>query len=213
MPYRVGMMAMHLHWIQTYGYLGVFGSLMLGMFGLPIPDETFLAFTGFLVFKNYLQPVPALATAYLGSIFGITVNYLAGRGLGLPLLRKYGKFIHVTPEKLAQGRDWFEKYGKWSLFGGYFLPGVRHLTAFSAGVAGLGYKGFALAAYSGGLVWVVAFVALGYFVGEEWRRIVPKIESYLWALAAAVVFFGLVSYLVHRMRRLDRKPEQPAREE
>ena len=213
MPYRVGMMAMHLYWIKSYGYLGVFGSLMLGMFGLPIPDETILAFTGFLVFKNYFHPVPALATAYLGSIFGITLNYLVGRGLGRHFLHKYGRYIHVTPERLDQARDWFGKYGKWSLFGGYFLPGVRHLTAFSAGAAGFEWKGFALAAYSGGLVWVTTFVALGYFVGEEWRQIMPKIESYLWALAAAVVFFGLVAYLVHRIRRLGRKPEQQARED
>jgi membrane protein DedA with SNARE-associated domain len=207
------MINMHLHWIQTYGYLGVFGSLMLGMFGLPIPDETILAFTGFLVFKNYFHPVPALAAAYLGSIFGITVNYLVGRSLGLPLLHKYGRYLHVTPAKLGQAHDWFEKYGKWSLFGGYFLPGARHVTAFSAGVAGLEYWSFAPAAYSGGLIWVVTFVALGYFVGEEWRQIVPQIESYLWLLAATVVFLGLVSYLVYRLRRLGRKPEPQARED
>jgi hypothetical protein len=31
-----------------------------------------------LVFKNYFHPVPAMATVYLGSIFGITVNRLRG---------------------------------------------------------------------------------------------------------------------------------------
>jgi membrane protein DedA with SNARE-associated domain len=122
---------------------------MLGMFGMPIPDETILAFTGFLLFKNYFHPVPALATAYLGSIFGFTLNYLVGRDIGLPLLQKYWKYLHVSPEKLPQVHRWFEKYGKWSLFGGYFLPGVRHLTAFTAGVAGLEYKRFAPGAYSG----------------------------------------------------------------
>jgi membrane protein DedA with SNARE-associated domain len=38
-----------IHWIKTYGYLGVFSSLMLGMFGLPVPDESILTFTGFLI--------------------------------------------------------------------------------------------------------------------------------------------------------------------
>ena len=40
------------HAIKSYGYLGVFGSQMLGMFGLPVPDETILTFTGFLVHKT-----------------------------------------------------------------------------------------------------------------------------------------------------------------
>ena len=197
-------MPTNLHWIQTYGYLGVVSSLMLGMFGLPIPDETILAFIGFLISKQYFHPVPAIITAFLGSICGITLNYLVGRSLGLPLLQKYGKYVQVTPEKLDQAHHWFEKYGKWSLFGGYFLPGVRHLTAFSAGVSGLEYRYFAPFAYSGGFLWVLTFLTLGYWVGEEWRKIMPTIEAYLWILAVAVVVLGLLIYLVQKIRRLDR---------
>ncbi|HEX9883092.1 MAG TPA: hypothetical protein VGA79_03915, partial [Desulfobaccales bacterium] len=66
-------------WIKTYGYLGVFTSLMLGMFGLPVPDESILTFTGFLISKDYLHPAPAVVAAFLGSICGITLNYLVGR--------------------------------------------------------------------------------------------------------------------------------------
>jgi membrane protein DedA with SNARE-associated domain len=198
------MMPMHLHLIQTYGYLGVFSSLMLGMFGLPIPDETILAFIGFLLSKQYFHPVPTILTAFLGSICGITLNYLVGRGLGLTLLHRYGKYLHVTPEKLDQAHHWFEKYGKWSLFGGYFLPGVRHLTAFSAGVSGLEYRYFAPFAYSGGFIWVLGFLALGYWVGEEWRKIMPEVEAYLWTLAVAVMVLGLLIFLVRPYRRRDR---------
>jgi hypothetical protein len=60
---------------------------MLGTFGLPIRDETILAFTGFAVCKNYCHTVPVLAAAYLGSIFGITLNYLVGCGFGQGLFR------------------------------------------------------------------------------------------------------------------------------
>ncbi len=84
------MIPTHFHWIETYGYLGVFLSLMLGMFGLPVPDETILAFVGYLVFKGDFQALPALLAAFLGSICGITLSYLVGRTLGLPLLHKYG---------------------------------------------------------------------------------------------------------------------------
>ena len=128
------------HAIKAYGYLGVFGSQMLGMFGLPVPDETILTFTGFLVYKNYLHPAPALLAAYLGSICGITLNYLVGRFVGFPLLRKYGYYLRLTDERINQAHRWFERYGKVALFVGYFLPGVRHLTAFSAGASRLEYR-------------------------------------------------------------------------
>ncbi len=57
---RNSSMDIFLHWIKhvikTYGYLGVFGSQMLGMFGLPVPDETILTFTGFLIFQRLPAP-------------------------------------------------------------------------------------------------------------------------------------------------------------
>jgi membrane protein DedA with SNARE-associated domain len=33
------MMATIMHWIAHYGYLALFGLLMLGIVGLPVPDE------------------------------------------------------------------------------------------------------------------------------------------------------------------------------
>lgn len=199
------MIAAHLHLIKTYGYLGIFSSLTLGIFGLPIPDETILAFVGYLVSKQYFHPVPTLLTAFLGSICGITVSYALGRTLGLPLLERYGKYLHITPERLAQAHQWFEKYGKWSLFGGYFLPGVRHLTALSAGISGLEYRHFAPFAYAGGLLWVTTFLTVGYMVGEEWRKIMPQVHSYLLMLVAAIFVVGLAAYLVYRIRRAQRE--------
>ena len=88
-----------------------------------------------------------------------------------------------------------------ALFGGYFFPGLRHLTAFSAGASHLEYRYFAPYAYTGGGCWVVTFVALGYFLGEEWRKIVPQIQSYLWIAVGLMIFLALAAYLVRRLRR------------
>ncbi len=51
-------MTLHIHWIKAYGYVGLFTSLMLGMFGLPVPDESILTFAGYLVFKQQLDRRP-----------------------------------------------------------------------------------------------------------------------------------------------------------
>ncbi|MCX5892669.1 MAG: DedA family protein [Deltaproteobacteria bacterium] len=192
-------MDIFLHWIkhviQTYGYLGVFGSQMLGMFGLPVPDETILTFTGFLIFKGMMHPLPAFLAAYLGSIVGITLNYLAGRYIGFPLLRRYGHYLRLTDATINQARHWFGHYGKVALFAGYFFPGVRHLTAFTAGASRLEFRQFAPYAYSGGLCWVATFLTLGYFLGEEWPKILPHVQSYLWMVVGLVVFMILGYYL------------------
>ncbi len=202
-------MAIFLHWIKhfikTYGYLGVFGSQMLGMFGLPVPDETILTFTGFLIHKNYLHPVAAFLAAYLGSVCGITLNYLVGRYVGWPLLHKYGFYLRLTDDRINQAHRWFETYGKFALFLGYFFPGLRHLASFTAGASRLEFRIFAPSAYSGGLCWVATFLALGYFLGEEWHQITPLVHAYLWVAVSLAVFLVLGYYLGWLLRNYARR--------
>ena len=42
---------------------------MLGMFGLPVPDETILTFTGFLIYKNYLHPAAGASWPPIWAVF------------------------------------------------------------------------------------------------------------------------------------------------
>jgi membrane protein DedA with SNARE-associated domain len=174
------------------------------MFGLPVPDETILTFTGFLIHKNYLHPAPAFLAAYLGSICGITLNYLVGRYVGFPLLHRYGPYLHLNDERINQSYRWFARYGKFALFFGYFLPGLRHLAAFSAGASRLEFRQFAPSAYLGGLCWVATFLALGYFLEEEWHKITPQIQAYLWLAVGLLVFLVLGYYLGRRLRNRKR---------
>src|SRR3974377_1168558 len=117
------------HWIGQYGYFGIFSLLMLGIVGLPVPDETLLTFAGFMVYKQELLPIPQFFAAFLGSICGITISYGLGRSLGFLMIHRYGGALHITQERMDRVHDWFGRVGAWGLLLGYFLPGVRHLTA------------------------------------------------------------------------------------
>src|ERR1051326_5408339 len=114
-------------WITHYGYFGLFSLLMVGIVGVPIPDETLLTFAGYLASRNQLQLPLTLGAAFLGSICGITISFVLGRTLGLFLIHKYGRFVFITPEKLEKAHAWFRGRGRWSLVIGYFIPGEpRH---------------------------------------------------------------------------------------
>jgi membrane protein DedA with SNARE-associated domain len=186
-----------LGWISQYGYLAIFLLLVFGIVGLPIPDETLLAFTGYMVFKGHLSPAPAIAAALGGSLCGITFSYTLGRVFGLPLIRRYGKYVHIREEHLVKAHAWFRRVGHWALTLGYFVAGLRHLTAFSAGMSDVEYPQFALFAYSGGAVWVSTFIGLGYFLGDRWESVQKNVEHYLlWgALAPALL---IAAYLAWR---------------
>ncbi len=158
-----------LQWIMDYGYMALFCILMFGIIGAPFPDDLILTFTGYLVFAGYFKPVPAVVFAFLGSLCGITVSYALGRFLGWSIIVKHGQRFHITPERLNKITSWYNRFGKWSLVIGYFISGVRHWTAFVAGVSKLRMPVFALFAYVGAFIWSVTLISIGYILGEEWR--------------------------------------------
>lgn len=189
-----------MHWVSQYGYVGIFGLLMLGIVGVPVPDETLLTLTGFLIFKGRLQMVPALASAFSGSICGITLSYLIGRSGGYYLVHRYGHKVHLTPEKLERARLWLDRTGKWALTLGYFIPGVRHLTALTAGAAGMEYPVFALFAYSGAVIWATSFVMAGYYFEKGWMESSQSIHRAVLIAGGVIAGVLLIYYLATRKR-------------
>ncbi len=169
---------------------------------MPIPDETLLTFSGYLVFKGQLHIAPTVASAFLGSICGITVSYLIGRVGGYALILRYGCWLHITQEKIDQVHEWLEHRGRWGLFVGYFTPGVRHLTAVVAGTSRMRYSVFATFAYTGGLIWSTSFITAGFFLGKEWRKVATLVPQWsLIAFALVCCILVLYYFLQRRARR------------
>lgn len=164
-------------WLLNYGNLALFCLLALGIVALPVPEETLLVFTGVLIHQGTFSMVPTALTAFFGSIVGITTSYLIGHTGGLYLVKTYGAYIGLNEAKLTKAHNWFEKYGKWVLFIGYFIPGLRHFTGIFAGISDLEYHHFALYAYTGAFFWVLTFLSIGYFFGNYHRAFFEFIES------------------------------------
>src|SRR5690348_10282868 len=102
---------------------------MLGIVGLPVPDETLLVFCGYLIYRGTFQAHTTWISAAAGSICGISISYVLGRTLGFRLIHKYGRKFGASEERLEKIHQWLEGVGHWGLMFGYFIPGVRHFTA------------------------------------------------------------------------------------
>jgi membrane protein DedA with SNARE-associated domain len=86
------------------------------------------------------------------------------------------------------------------LFLGYYIAGVRHLTAIIAGASGLGFGSFITYAWTGGLCWAAVFLTLGYFIGEDWRRIAELVHRDL-LIASVVLLLAAGGYVLLRWIR------------
>lgn len=183
-----------LDWLSHYGTPAVFLAQLLGIFGVPIPDELLLTTAGVLVRKGELSPAPTLVAAVCGCAAGITVSYVLGRTVGAAALQRV---LHVDQRSLARGQEWFRRLGGWLLLFGYFIPGVRHVTAIAAGSMPLDFWCFAKYAYPGAALWSIFFIGIGYYSGNRWAELLvivrANVTGIFVALAAILLVYAAVT--------------------
>ncbi|MDA1476235.1 DedA family protein [Bacillus changyiensis] len=151
--------------ISLYGYFAIFGLLVLGIIGLPIPDEVMMTFVGYMSSIHILNYQLSILISFLGAFFGMLVSYFLGNKIGKPLLDKYGKWIGLTAKRLETVHHWFNKYGPWTIVFGYFIPGVRHVTCYLSGMNEMKMKKFLIFAGAGAFIWCLVFITIGYTIG------------------------------------------------
>jgi membrane protein DedA with SNARE-associated domain len=189
-----------LAWISHYGYAGLFLLLVVGIVGLPVPDETLLVFSGYLISKGRLHPAWTFLAGLCGSVTGISLSYLIGRVFGYSFVQRYGKYVRLSPQRIEHVNHWFHRMGHWLLTIGYYIPGVRHFTALVAGMSKLEYRIFAAFAYPGAAMWVASFLALGYLLGDKWQTTFATVHHYLIAITIAVGLMVAAVWWVRRKR-------------
>jgi membrane protein DedA with SNARE-associated domain len=191
-------------WLSHYGYAGLFCLLLLGIVGLPIPDETLLVFCGYLIWRGRLHCELTFLAGFAGSVCGISMSYFIGRRFGRKFIHRYGRYFRMTNEHMHRVSRWFHRIGAWVLSVGYFVPGIRHFTALVAGMSHLRYPTFAVFAYPGAAVWVTTFLTLGYFGGEQWEHTSTVFHRYIIGITLVGAALLAVTWWV-RNKQIQRK--------
>lgn len=160
-----------------------------------IPPAAHLAHTGQVPLS--LWGITLAGT--VGSWLGASVMYWAARLGGRPLVRRYGKYVFISEEKVAGAERWAAHYGSMGIFVSRLLPVVRHLIGIPAGIVRMDYKKFSVFTLLGSAIWCAVLCWLGVKMGQdeslmkgEYHRIT------LWLAGAMVVLGGLYYFFVHR---------------
>lgn len=192
--------------LGQYGSIMLFILLVLGIVALPVPEETLMVLSGILMSNGHLNIPLTILAAYLGSICGITGSYMLGRTAGAYILNKYQSWLGITDKHIS----YVQRYGKWALFIGYFIPGVRHFTGLSFGMTNSNYRQFALFAYTGAVTWASIFLSIGYFFGNYPLALFEHLEiSFHHVIWIAVVMASLyILFLFYKKRAVVSRQEE-----
>ncbi|WP_433748526.1 VTT domain-containing protein [Falsibacillus pallidus] len=187
--------------IEEHGYIFLFFSLMLELIIIPIPNELLMTYAGFMVYQDKLNWILAILMAGTGGMIGVSVSYWIGSKLGAPFFYKYGRKVHLGPEKLDKMAAWNERYGKMLLIFAYFIPGVRHITSIFSGITKITFKTFAIFAFPGVFIWVGTFITLGRIFGPKWEQFHQETSKFL--VIASII--GAIIYVIYFVIKTNRE--------
>ena len=184
-----------LNFMETYGYLAMFVTMVLENANIPIPSEIILGFAGYLVFQGVFDLNTAIIVGVIAGIAGSILSYWLGEYGGRPVLMKYGKYIFFSEDKFGAAEKLFNRYGGAAVFIGRLLPGVRTFISFPAGVARDPMTPFIIWTTLGTIPWTILLVWLGMKLGEHWKDVIEYNHELLLVMIAVfvvlAVFYGV----------------------
>jgi membrane-associated protein len=152
--------------IQQYGvwtYLILFAVIFCetGLVVTPfLPGDSLLFLAGVFAGRGSLSLAVLLVSLIAAAILGDTVNYWVGHFLGHRILASKRRII--KPEHLAYTHEFFEKYGGKTIILARFVPIVRTVAPFVAGLGEMSYGRFMSYNAVGGTAWVLLCTLAGY---------------------------------------------------
>jgi membrane protein DedA with SNARE-associated domain len=185
--------------IGDHGFPAVLGLMTLESACIPVPSEVIQLFAGYLVSLHRMSLFAAVSAGVLGNLIGSWIAWSVGYYGGRPFILRFGRYIHVTPARLALAERWFDKHGEVTVLVGRCVPVIRTFISLPAGIARMPFWRFTIFTLVGCIPWVLGLTLLGVQVGPAWERWRHRLE-YLDYIVAVVIVAGIV-YLFVRARR------------
>ncbi|HUP01756.1 MAG TPA: DedA family protein [Gemmatimonadota bacterium] len=167
-----------------------------------LPGDSLLFAAGAFAAVGALDLGLTILLLIAAAILGDTVNYWIGYGLRQRLSAGW-EIPFVKQRHLDRTHDFYEKYGAKTIILARFVPIVRTLAPFVAGVGEMTYARFMSYNVVGGVLWVVICTLAGFFFGN-----LPGIRDHFSLLILGVIVISLLPGMWELWRARRASPAQ-----
>ena len=196
--------------LQTGGYPLIALLMAVESSIVPLPSELVIPPAAHLAHAEGRFTMFGIVIAgAVGSWVGAAVMYWASRVLGRPFLMRYGKYIFITPEKIAGAERWAARFGGFGIFAARLLPVVRHLIGIPAGVVRMNLWVYSLYTLIGSAIWTAVLCWLGVKMGQDEKLMQGELHRItIWLVGILVVLGAMYYFFVHRHMKQAPKGEK-----
>ncbi|MCS6983809.1 MAG: DedA family protein [Leptospiraceae bacterium] len=192
-----------------HGYWAVFTVLLACGFGLPIPEDISLVSGGVIAGlypeKNNVHIMFGVGMA--GVMLGDSIVFLLGWFFHERILKFKPIAAVVTPERYRKVQIYFARFGRWVVFMGRFMPGLRMPIFLSAGISRrVSFFLFFFTDFFAALISVPVWVYLGYYMAHNFDELMKILHRSQLMIFTVILLTGLMIFLfVFVKKRIKRK--------
>ncbi|MFD0750724.1 DedA family protein [Mucilaginibacter calamicampi] len=125
----------------------------------------------------------------VAAISGNTVNYTLGKLLGDKVFKPNNRILKL--EYYNQTHAFFEKHGGKAVIFSRFMPIIRTIAPFVAGVGHMPFGRYTLYNVIGGVTWIVLFLFAGFILGN-----VPFFKEHFSLIGIGIIVVSLIPPIV-----------------
>jgi membrane protein DedA with SNARE-associated domain/rhodanese-related sulfurtransferase len=192
--------------LLQYGYAVLFLAVLGQQCGIPIPADPFMVGMGSLAGDGHYSLATSIAIAWTGAMTGDLLWFRIGRVWGSRALGLLCR-ISIEPDScVARTHSRFARSGPRGLLLSKFVPGLSAVATPVAGMIGTPLPQFLLWDGLGALLWVSAYLTLGYVFRRRLEEIAQLFDgakrSFVVLLVCLVVaYIAYIGVKIHRRRR------------
>jgi membrane-associated protein len=175
----------------SYLILGLIIFIETGLVFVPfIPGDSILFVVGLLSAQGSLNIWLITIILMVAAITGDTCNYVIGHYFGAKLLKKE-KIVKYLGKHIQTTKEFFDKHGGLGIIYARFVPIVRTIAPFLAGLSNMKYEKFVSYNIIGGIAWVLSVTVAGYFLGN-----VSFVKEHLTIIIFSIIFISIIPIII-----------------
>lgn len=173
-------------WVYALLFLIIF--VETGVVVMPfLPGDSLLFVVGAMCGVGLMSYPVSVSLLLIAAVLGNQSNYAIGSYFG-PRVFQWEDSKLFNKAAFNRAHDFYERYGGITIVAARFMPFLRTFAPFVAGVAKMNRAKFTFYDVTGGALWVVGIITVGYFFGN-FPFVKAHLDKIIWAM---ILIPGLV---------------------
>ncbi|HET6406907.1 MAG TPA: DedA family protein [Chthoniobacteraceae bacterium] len=154
--------------LESWGYFGVIFLMALESSIVPVPSEVVIPPAAYWASQGKMSFWGVVISGTVGSWIGSAISYWVALWVGRAFILKFGKWVHITPDKVERAERFVHRYEAGGIFFARLLPVIRHLISIPAGIIKMNFLTFSIMTTIGSFTWCYILAKFSMYVFSKY---------------------------------------------